>query len=92
LIDCCLILQLLDGPTEAHETEVAWKQGHVVKVVPYKQVWIDQEDAQVGHCHGLPLHFAFWQEQYPLAACASQLALGVACNRCVPHLVAFTLG
>jgi hypothetical protein len=38
---------LLDGPLEAHETEVVWKQGHVVKVMPYKQVWIDQEDAQV---------------------------------------------
>jgi len=41
------VLQLLDGPEEPVEQEVLWKQDHVVRVVPYKQVWIDQEDAQV---------------------------------------------
>lgn len=39
--------QLVDGPDEPVEQEVLWKQGHMVRVVPYKQVWIDQEDAQV---------------------------------------------
>lgn len=41
-------LQVLDGPEEPCERMVQWKQGHVVRVVPYRQVWIDQEDAQVG--------------------------------------------
>jgi hypothetical protein len=28
--------------------EVAWKQGHVVEVVRYKQIRLDQADAEVG--------------------------------------------
>jgi hypothetical protein len=26
---------------------VAWKQGHVVEVVRYRQIWLDQADAEV---------------------------------------------
>jgi hypothetical protein len=35
------------GPEEAVPAEVAWKQGHVVEVVRYKQIWLDQADAEV---------------------------------------------
>jgi hypothetical protein len=28
--------------------EVAWKQGHVVEVLRWRQIWLDQADAEVG--------------------------------------------
>lgn len=35
------------GPEQPEPAEVQWKQGHTVQVVRYKQVWIEQQDAEV---------------------------------------------
>lgn len=43
----CAMSQVVDGPCEPEPCEVMWKQGHKVRVVRTRQVWIEQEDAQV---------------------------------------------
>ncbi|KAF6257709.1 tRNA synthetases class I, catalytic domain-containing protein [Scenedesmus sp. NREL 46B-D3] len=39
------LLAISGGPDQPQPVEVAWKQGHVVQVVRYKQLWLDQADA-----------------------------------------------
>ncbi|KAF8059742.1 glutamate--tRNA ligase [Scenedesmus sp. PABB004] len=41
-----VLLALAGGPAEPEAAEVPWKQGHVARVVRWREVWLDGDDAQ----------------------------------------------
>jgi hypothetical protein len=54
-------LTIIDGPDQPQAETVQWKGRHVVNVLRYKHVWIDQDDAQVRLLHVMPCCVTFFQ-------------------------------